>query len=139
VNPQSSPDLGKLGENLVAEWLRSQGCTILEQRWTCKTGELDLVAQCSDSILAFVEVKTRSPGNWDHDGLLAITSTKQKKLWKTAQLYLLKHPELAEQCCRFDVAIVRCHPKAQRVPSGFTRMLSGYQLTLQDYIQNAFM
>ena len=39
------PDIGVLGEDLVARWLQSSGWTILHRRWRCRWGELDLVAK----------------------------------------------------------------------------------------------
>lgn len=39
------PDIGVLGEDLVARWLQSSGWTILYRRWRCAWGELDLVAE----------------------------------------------------------------------------------------------
>jgi putative endonuclease len=163
-------DIGSLGEELVAYWLQTQGWSILYRRWHCRWGELDIVAlqsqtrssQVGDYIaqvaLAFVEVKTRSSGNWDTNGLLAITPQKQAKLWKTAQLFLAQHSALADLPCRFDVASVCC----KQLPSSSTPLMSmssqealqshlpislnlgepvqlaGYQLTLQTYIESAF-
>lgn len=39
------PDIGVLGEDLVARWLQSSGWEILHRRWRCPWGELDLVAK----------------------------------------------------------------------------------------------
>lgn len=150
--------LGNLGEDFVSEWLELQNWSILHQRWHGRSGELDIVARLPHT-LAFVEVKTRSKGNWDNNGLLAITPTKQAKLWRTAEQFLIKYPELATLPCRFDVALVTCHPvtpytalkespkkKAQPKADSslmssersFTRTIAGYQLTLHSYIQEAF-
>jgi len=97
----------------VAQWLRTQGCEILYQRWHCRQGELDLIARQTQQtqpqpqpILLFIEVKTRSARNWDANGLLAITPKKQAKLWQAASLFLADHPILADLPCRFDVALV---------------------------------
>ncbi len=154
--PTPTPNTGILGEQLVAQWLQAQGWEILQQRWRCQWGEIDLIVQqiASNCQLAFVEVKTRSQGNWDADGLLAITPQKQAKIWQTAKLFLSAHPELVDLPCRFDVALVRCQrisPKLKqkeqqsdrssaspKVVLGQPFFADGYQLILQDYIDSAF-
>jgi putative endonuclease len=119
---------GERGEAFVATWLEQQQYKILYRRWNCRLGELDLVAVSPDRTIALVEVKTRSARNWDLDGLLAISHQKRQKLWKTAQLFLMAHPDLADRVIRFDVALVRYQPQA----------LSGNDLKLQDYLIDAF-
>lgn len=109
------PDIGALGEDLVAQWLLWQGYCVLHRRWHCRWGELDIIAQQEPADLVFVEVKTRSRGNWDADGLLSITPQKQAKLWQAVQLFLALHPQLADRPCRFDVALVRCQRLAGKL------------------------
>ena len=141
----SKAELGNLGESLVAGWLRSQGWHLQARQWHCTYGELDLVASRGPAngsgTLAFVEVKTRSSGNWDAYGLMAITRSKQAKLWKSARIYLLKHPQWSEATCRFDVALVACH--GGKSPSAMAdekklQVNDQKYLTLQDYIDSAF-
>ena len=135
---RSRTELGQLGEQLVADWLVDRGWRILDRQWHSRWGELDLVTARGPAgpvgELVFVEVKTRSDGNWDAYGLMAITRSKQTKLWKTAQLYLVKHPQWSEARCRFDVALVTCHPPAPTQPGQHQKP----RLRLQDYIENAF-
>ena len=114
------PDIGVLGEDLVAQWLEFTGWIVLHRRWRCRWGEIDIIARRESAaqqqtlsrepqaienlpFIAFVEVKTRSRGNWDAGGLLSITPQKQAKLWQTARCFLARYPKLAEQPCRFDV------------------------------------
>ncbi|MEM6254744.1 MAG: YraN family protein [Cyanobacteria bacterium P01_D01_bin.156] len=139
-------DLGIYGEQLVQTWLVRQGWEILYRRWHCRWGELDIIAQgyhaqggkLSSQMLAFVEVKTRSRGNWDLNGLLSISTAKQKKLWTTARLFLTRHPHLAHLPCRIDVALVSCHTAKPRTPQIQLKLPDGKRyLVLQDYLVNA--
>jgi putative endonuclease len=152
--PSDYPDIGDLGEELVANWLQSKGWMILQRRFSCRWGEIDIIAQFEDkeakehrnqdSLLAFVEVKTRSSGSWDSGGREAIAAKKQAKLWRTAQIFLTKYPEKADCPCQFDVAIVFC----QRISKKLTRAVAQealatssvgeYELKLQEYIPAAF-
>jgi putative endonuclease len=148
--PRSAASIvGQHGEAIVTLWLQQQGWSVLARGWTSRWGELDIVAlrqaDCS-CYLAFVEVKTRSQGNWDEGGLYAITRSKQTKLWKTAQLYLAQHVHFAEAICRFDVALVsvRRSPSYQSsaitpdIVLGQSVAMDGYNLTLHTYLESAF-
>jgi putative endonuclease len=168
--PSHYPDIGELGEDLVAQWLQSTGWIILHRRFSSRWGEIDIIAEydgrtgeklltqhglnhsypltalsTQHSILAFVEVKTRSSGSWDAGGRSAITPQKQAKICRTAGIFLAQYPEKADYSCRFDVAIVYC----QRVLKNLTGVtanqealanssLPGYKLKLQEYIPAAF-
>jgi len=133
-SPDSNyPKIGDLGEELAVKWLQSHGWEILHRRFACPWGEIDIIATQEQDlqkspILAFVEVKTRSVGNWDDGGRKAITRKKQAKLWQTAEIFLARYPEKADYVCRFDVAII------------FYQQISGlkYELKLQEYIPAAF-
>lgn len=139
-------DLGKLGEALVARWLQQQRAAILARRWRCRWGELDVVAR-DRAGLQFVEVKTRSGGSWDAGGLLAIAPHKQERLYRSALLFLSRHPAWAELPCQFFLARVSGQRHAGKDPRAATGPLEagnavaigepvwweGWKLTLQDY------
>lgn len=169
-NSPASPnprDIGTWGENLVAEWLQQQGWEILHRQYHCRWGEIDIIALGKDAeseikggkensqllisperlpTLAFVEVKTRSRGNWDAGGMLAVSTAKQAKLWQTAEIFLGNRPDLANHPCRFDVALVRCEasrantkPALPPTAAQSQPVLAGsYRLALQAYIRSAF-
>ncbi len=50
--------LGEFGERLAAEHLQADGMTVLDRRWRCRLGELDIVA-LDGRCLVVCEVKTR--------------------------------------------------------------------------------
>ncbi|MCW4469283.1 YraN family protein [Flavobacterium sp. MFBS3-15] len=52
-------ELGKLGEELAADFLKKAGYEILATNWVYLKAEIDIIA-VKDNILAIVEVKTRS-------------------------------------------------------------------------------
>jgi putative endonuclease len=55
-------DLGLHGEDAAARWLVARGWTLLDRRWRCDAGELDLVLLDPDGVLVAVEVKLRRGG-----------------------------------------------------------------------------
>jgi putative endonuclease len=137
----ATDELGRSGEDLIAQWIPTKGGQVLAQRWHCVLGEIDIIALNGSGDLIFIEVKTRSPYNIDQDGVLAVTRSKQIKLWKTAQLFLVKNPNHHDRNCRFDIALVQCQPvhhsKTKR-PSGFTRTFEKHEFILINYLVHAF-
>ena len=90
--------LGDQGESYVAEYLRTRGYHILEQKYRTKSGEIDLIAD-DHGTLVFIEVKTRSSFLYGIPAE-AVHYRKKQKIIQTAYLQQ-KHME--ERLCRFDV------------------------------------
>jgi putative endonuclease len=155
------PDIGATGEDLVVQWLKSTGWEILHRRFSCRLGEIDIIAEYHDpdpeqtpcqetanhenSILAFVEVKTRRSGSWDAGGRNAITPQKQAKLCRVAGMFLAQYPEKADYYCRFDVAIVFYQPFPKNLQGRISSLetlaslsIPGYEFKLLEYILAAF-
>jgi len=94
--------LGKTGEDLVAERLKTDGFTILAQNYRKRYGEVDLIAN-KDDLLVFVEVKTRHNPYFDTSEV--ITPAKQHKILTVAKEFLVRHG-IEDKQCRFDVALL---------------------------------
>ena len=83
--------IGKIGEKIAADYLFENGYQVLDQNFSVKYGEIDLVAQ-DEGIIVFVEVKTRTSANF---GLPedSITPAKLERLQNAALMWLQAHPE----------------------------------------------
>ena len=110
--------LGTLGETLVIKWLEKKQVTILARNYSCKGGEVDIIA-IKDNILAFIEVKTRKKEYFPTP--LVVTYPKQQKIIRAAKFYIMKH-NISDKILRFDIASVQINDKKYSV----------------NYIRNAF-
>jgi putative endonuclease len=101
--------LGRWGEALAAEYLESQGFVILTHNIRTPYGELDLVARETSpqgDEIVFVEVKTRRSHTYGFPEQ-SVTLKKKEHLMKSAQAFLVDHPELAGTWRIDVVAILR--------------------------------
>ena len=93
-------DIGALGEDISEDYLKNLGYRILDKNFSCKCGEIDLIA-IYKGYVCFIEVKTRYGINFGFPAE-AVTYSKQRKIYKTAQVYIsLKN--IFDFNFRFDV------------------------------------
>jgi putative endonuclease len=103
--PDGRAGLGLAGEELAARHLTRAGCAIVERRWRCAAGEIDLIAR-DGATLAFVEVRTRR-GESRGAAVESITPAKAARLIRLAQLYLQDHPAVSDLDWRIDLVAVQ--------------------------------
>lgn len=96
----SRKELGNWGEKQASKYLRKSGYQILEQNYSCKLGEIDLIVYQKDKLI-FVEVKTRRSINYGPPQA-AVDYRKQDKIRKVALYYLSINRGLDMEF-RFDV------------------------------------
>ncbi len=94
--------LGLCGEQKALEFLVQNGYSLVEQNYSSRFGEIDLIVK-DDKYIVFVEVKTRKQ-NPAISGLESITPNKQRKIIVTAGQYILKSSTDLQP--RFDVVTV---------------------------------
>lgn len=96
-------EIGRLGEDYAAKYLRKKRYKILERNYRTKLGEIDIIAQ-DGSYTVFVEVKTRHTNPMTQP-FEAVDFRKQRKLVRTAVIYS-EEKRLYNHYFRFDVVEV---------------------------------
>jgi len=92
--------LGEFGEGLAADHLIADGMTVIDRRWRCPLGELDLVAVDVDCLVV-CEVKTRR-STATGAPVEAVTRAKLVRLRRLAAAWLEAHGTLYPEI-RIDV------------------------------------
>ena len=102
--------LGKKGERLALQFLRKRGYRILKRNFSCRFGEIDIIARQGKTTV-FVEVKTRTSSEF---GLPqeAINKEKIKHLWYCAQFYIKNYADPDSQF-RFDLVSIILKDKVE--------------------------
>lgn len=97
-------ELFKTGERVAQVYLESKGYQVLIHNYRRRTGEIDLIVRTGNT-LVFVEVKTRSFHSIS-SALSNVSYPKQKKISKTALLYINSNPDLSNLLTRFDIIVI---------------------------------
>ncbi|MDQ5983397.1 MAG: hypothetical protein RUMPE_00408 [Eubacteriales bacterium SKADARSKE-1] len=114
--------IGNFGEEFVSKYMQQKGYSLVERNFHSRFGEIDIIVKNSEYIV-FIEVRTRK-GNSIISGVESVDTKKQKKIIKTAMMYLNKnHTELQP---RFDVVEVNYDNKC------------GKKFIKINHIENAF-
>ncbi len=78
--------IGDMGEDFAADVLKSKGYIILNRNYSCKTGEVDIIAK-DGTTFVFVEVKTRKNDLYGNPSEF-VDFRKQRKIYSAAMWFL---------------------------------------------------
>jgi putative endonuclease len=92
---------GRWSEAVAVLVLWLQGYHLLQHRYKCHVGEIDLIVK-SRKILCFVEVKYRRGGASGYD----VSPFQADRLVRAANLYLSQHPQYTDLETRFDLMLM---------------------------------
>ena len=114
---------GNIAEEQAAKYLQEKGYKILARNFSCKMGEIDIIAQDKQKTLVFVEVKQRKT-NLFGGGLAAVNKAKQRRITLTAAAYI-KKTKINYTALRFDIITVTAGVLTQ-----YENAFSAHNLTL---------
>ena len=93
--------IGNNAETVAEKFLHKRGLKTITTNYLSKIGEIDLIMQ-DDSVIVFIEVRYRLSANFT-SSVESVDVKKQRKIIKTAELFLQKNPKYQDSICRFDV------------------------------------
>lgn len=94
--------VGLEGEAVARRFLEGLGFRIVEENFSCRLGEIDLIAQDGE-VLVFVEVKARRSVRFGSPAE-AVHARKQRQILRVAEAYMKEHRLRVP--CRVDVVAV---------------------------------
>lgn len=104
-------ELGKIGEQLSADFLLAKGYEILARNFIYQKAEVDIIAK-HDNMIICVEVKTRN-SDFFGDPQDFVTSGKIKNLVKAMDAFVIENDISLET--RFDIIAVLKNKKVEKV------------------------
>lgn len=109
---KNTKQIGNYGETVAAKYLKRKGYKIIARNYSCKFGEIDIIAQ-QDETLVFVEVKTRTSTLYGTPAE-AVTYNKKQHIVNTAKYYIMMSKY--DGNIRFDVVeVYLVGGKAERI------------------------
>lgn len=102
----NTAETGRLGEELVVQYLRRNGFLIAERNWRNGSHEIDIIALRRGTV-HFVEVKTRSATGLTSPES-AFNAAKRRALLRAAAVYMARAGSGCE--FQFDLAAVELAP-----------------------------
>lgn len=81
-----SHGLGRIGENIIADYITKLGYKVVERNFECNQGEIDIIAKDKEE-LVFIEVKTRTDISYG-EASEAVTNTKKRHLINSIKYYI---------------------------------------------------
>ena len=100
VKEMNHIELGKAGEEVVCKYLQKKNYAIVKRNFTCKFGEIDIIAKDKEEMV-FIEVKTRCSKKYG-EAREAVDKYKKKHIKRAAEFYVMKY-RLENKFIRFDV------------------------------------
>ncbi|MGB1415910.1 MAG: YraN family protein [Synechococcus sp.] len=97
---------GAEAEARVRRLLQTRGWLVLDQNWTCRWGELDLVLVKAERLLV-VEVKGRRSPAW---ALRAVGPLKRRRIARSIDCWRAEHPDRGATLLEVKVAVVPLRP-----------------------------
>lgn len=104
---------GDLVEAAARAQLEAAGLQVLAANAGFRVGELDLVMMDAGT-LVFVEVRYRRSEAFG-GGAASVDVRKRRRIVQAAQLFLARHPDIAQAPCRFDVVEATGDPQTPRL------------------------
>lgn len=92
---------GDRAERIAAAYLESKGLAVIESRYRCRWGEIDLILRDRDTVV-FAEVRLRQSKDFG-GAAYSVDRRKQARIIATARHYLA---DTRESPCRFDVVLL---------------------------------
>ncbi|HEY6240751.1 MAG TPA: YraN family protein [Burkholderiales bacterium] len=92
---------GEEAEHIAAVYLQRKGLALIESRYRCRWGEIDLILTDGDT-LVFAEVKLRRSKGFGGTAY-SVDRRKQMRIVAAARHYLAGKKEMP---CRFDVVLL---------------------------------
>lgn len=104
---------GNEAEDHAVTYLQSQGMRIITRNFTCRLGEIDIIARDGQQWV-FIEVRYRI--SWEA-AIDSIGEAKQQKIYRAAAYYISRRAP--EAMCRFDVIAIDRHNRIRWLKEAF--------------------
>ena len=97
-------EVWKEGEKRATRFLEERGCTVLDNNYRDRRGEIDIVARNEDTLI-FVEVKTWSSIPFGELSF-SLDERKRRKIVEESKRYIAEHPDKEGLFVRYDLVFV---------------------------------